>query len=193
MRACEKNETLKRLLSTSASFSICGLLLVLVGTGFSGTSLADSETGHPPNVILIIGDGMDDQQITIARNYLVGANGRMTLDTLPVRSTAQVLTVDETDPSRAVYVADSANSATSIASGITTSRGRIGTRAGSDEDVVTVLERAQKLGMKTGLVATSSVTDATPAAFAAHIKARFCSDPAHMIDISYKGFDLGGC
>ncbi len=193
MRACGKNKTLKRLLSTSASFSICGLLLVLVGTGFSGTSLADSETGHPPNVILIIGDGMDDQQITIARNYLVGANGRMTLDTLPVRSTAQVLTVDETDPSRAVYVADSANSATSIASGITTSRGRIGTRAGSDEDVVTVLERAQKLGMKTGLVATSSVTDATPAAFAAHIKARFCADPANMIDVSYKGFDLGGC
>ena len=29
-----------------------------------------------PKVILIIGDGMDDQQITIARNYLLGAGGR---------------------------------------------------------------------------------------------------------------------
>jgi alkaline phosphatase len=144
-------------------------------------------------VILIIGDGMDDQQITIARNYLVGADGRMSLDTLPVRSAAQVLTVDEADPSRAVYVADSANSATSIASGITTSRGRLGTRAGSDEDVATVLELAQKKGMKTGLVATSSVTDATPAAFATHVNLRICVNPSQMVDVKYRGIDLGGC
>ena len=187
------SKLLRQRVSASDLLFLCSVLVVFIGTGSPGTSLADSHSVHPPNVILIIGDGMDDQQITIARNYLVGANGRMTLDTLPVRSTAQVLTVDETDPSRAVYVADSANSATSIASGITTSRGRIGTRAGSDEDVVTVLERARERGMKSGLVATSSVTDATPAAFAAHIRARFCADPAHMIDVSYKGFDLGGC
>ena len=31
-------------------------------------------------VILIIADGMDDQQIAIARNYLVGMNGRLVID-----------------------------------------------------------------------------------------------------------------
>jgi alkaline phosphatase len=36
------------------------------------------------NVILIIGDGMDDQQISIARNYLVGTTGKLSLDNLPV-------------------------------------------------------------------------------------------------------------
>ena len=35
------------------------------------------------NVILIIGDGMDDQQITLARNYLAGARGKLLLDQLP--------------------------------------------------------------------------------------------------------------
>ena len=166
-------------------------LLGLMGS--AAETSADSHAAHPPNVILIIGDGMDDQQITIARNYLVGSTGRMTLDELPVRSTAQVLTVDETDPSKPIYVADSANSATSMATGIKTSRGRISTRAGSDEDVVTILELAERKGMKTGLVATSSVTDATPAAFAAHVKLRVCADPSNMVDVSYKGISLGGC
>nr|MCS5634953.1 alkaline phosphatase [Myxococcota bacterium] len=168
-----------------------GCLLALMGPA-TGT-LADSHAAHPPNVILIIGDGMDDQQITIARNYLVGSTGKMTLDELPVRSAAQVLTIDEADPSKAIYVADSANTATSMATGITTSRGRISTLAGSDEDVVTILEMAERKGMKTGLVATSSVTDATPAAFAAHVKIRICADPANMVDVTYKGMSLGGC
>ena len=184
--------------STWTILSIRSALLFLIGlgmTGFgiSGPGFADSYATYPPNVILIIGDGMDDQQITIARNYLVGAAGRMTLDALPVRSTAQVLTIDESDPGLPVYVADSANSATSIATGITTSRGRIGTRAGSDEDVVTILELARNKGMKTGLVATSSVTDATPASFAAHVALRICADPSKMVDVSYKGISLGGC
>ena len=38
-----------------------------------------------PKLILLIGDGMDDQQITIARNYLAGSTGRLTLDGLPCR------------------------------------------------------------------------------------------------------------
>ena len=176
-----------------ASLSVAGGLILLSGAGLAEDAAALSHEAHPPNVILIIGDGMDDQQITIARNYLVGASGRMSLDSLPVRSTAQVLTVDEADPSLAVYVADSANSATSIASGITTSRGRVGTSAGNDQDVETVLELARQKGMKTGLVATSSVTDATPAAFATHVSLRICANPSQMVDVSFKGIALGGC
>lgn len=158
---------------------------------------ATAQPRHPTqpkaNLILLIGDGMDDVQISIARNYLKGARGRLTLDTLPVRSTVQVLTVDEADPSRSVYVADSANSATAMATGQVTSRGRIATRPRSDEDLETVAERASAQGFKTGLVTTSSITDATPAAFATHIKLRVCADPAHMIDIEYKGIPLGSC
>ncbi|MDG2050406.1 MAG: alkaline phosphatase [Myxococcota bacterium] len=159
---------------------------------FPGT-LTAQPSSPKANVILLIGDGMDDVQISIARNYLRGARGRLTLDTLPVRSTVQVLTVDEKNPSRSVYVADSANSATAMATGHVTSRGRIATGAGSDEDLETVAERAAKHGYKTGLVTTSSITDATPASFAAHIKLRICADPAHMVDVEYKGIPLGSC
>lgn len=127
------------------------------------------------NVILFIGDGMDDQQITIARNYLVGANGRLLMDRMPVRSAVQVLTVDESG--NPVYVADSANSATSMATGAVTSRGRIATAAGSDKALETIIEQAENAGLRTGLVTTSSITDATPAAFVAHITLRYCENP----------------
>ena len=45
-------------------------------------SMAQAPSSEPGmrNVILIIGDGMDEQQITIARNYLHGANGKLELD-----------------------------------------------------------------------------------------------------------------
>jgi alkaline phosphatase len=130
---------------------------------------------------LIIGDGMDDQQITIARNYLVGSAGRLTLDGLPFRAAVQVLTVDENDPTLPVYVADSANTATSIATGAVTSAGRIATTPGSDEDLVTIMELAHAAELGTGIVTTASLTDATPASFAAHINERFCQGPTDMV------------
>lgn len=132
------------------------------------------------NVILIIGDGMDDHQITIARNYLKGARGKLLLDQLPLRSAAQILTQDNEAPNKPVYVADSANSATSIATGVSTSRGRIATSAGEDRDLTTIAELAKQAGYATGIVSTASVTDATPASFIAHIAARGCESPTAM-------------
>jgi alkaline phosphatase len=145
------------------------------------------------NVVLIIGDGMDEQQITIARNYLMGPGGRLELDRLPVRGNVLVLTVDEDDPRRPVYVADSANSATAMATGVVTSRGRLATRPGREEPIATIVELAQRAGLATGIVTTSSVTDATPAAFMAHINRRFCHNPNAMIDVEFKGVRLGDC
>ncbi|HBM87465.1 MAG TPA: alkaline phosphatase [Rhodobiaceae bacterium] len=146
------------------------------------TTTIASEATSAKNVILIIGDGMDDHQITIARNYLAGVNGRLSLDTMARRSIAQVLTVSNMEPDLPVYVADSANSATSIATGTVTSRGRISTTAGSDEDLRTIVEMASEAGIKTGLVSTASVTDATVAAFYAHISLRVCENPSMMRD-----------
>lgn len=143
------------------------------------------------NVILLIGDGMDDQQLTIARNYLLGAEGRLGMDDMPVRATSQVLTVDERGAR--VYVADSANSATSMATGKVTSRGRISTSAGSNQPLETLLEIAQQRGLRTGLVTTSSVTDATPAAFVAHISKRTCEGPDSIQGIARYGVTTPPC
>lgn len=135
----------------------------------------------PPKVILIIGDGMDQHQITIARNYLKGYQGRLTLDTMPLRSVVQIQTVAEEDPRVPEYVPDSANTATSMATGIVTSAGRIATTAGTDQDAATIMELAAAAGFGTGIVTTSSVTDATPASFVAHISQRLCEGPAAMV------------
>ena len=148
-------------------------MLALVSV-FSVSSFAGS-------VILIIGDGMDDHKITIARNYLVGSRGKLLIDRLPLRSTAQVLTIDNDNPDKAIYVADSANSATSMATGVVTSIGRIGTSAGDDKDLVNIVELAHRQGLKTGIVSTASITDATPASFYAHISTRDCENPDMMV------------
>ena len=159
--------------------TVVALSLALV---WQGSGMAQSVSAPaPPKVILLIGDGMDQHQITIARNYLVGYDGRLTLDSLPVRSNVQIQTVLEEDPRAPEYVADSANTATSMASGIVTSTGRIGTTAGTDLDAPTIMELAAAAGFGTGIVATSSVTDATPASFVAHVSYRLCESPRAMV------------
>ena len=162
-------------------------------TTTAATVADDTPSSDSRQVILIIGDGMDDQQISIARNYLAGAAGRLLLDDLPLRSSSQVLTVEDKADGKPVYVSDSANSATSMATGIVTSRGRISTTPGSDKDLTTIMEMANTAGFKTGIVTTASVTDATPAAFASHISYRLCEDPTLMEEITYYGVDLGEC
>ncbi|MEZ5568538.1 MAG: alkaline phosphatase [Halioglobus sp.] len=171
---------------------LLALALALFGAG-AGAEPAQPAVASPRQVILIIGDGMDDQQITIARNYLHGANGRLLLDTLPLRASAQVLTVEDAVDGKPVYVADSANTATSMATGRVTSRGRVGTAPGSDAPLTTLTELAKAAGLRTGLVTTSSVTDATPAAFVASINFRLCENPELMVDIHYRDIPLGDC
>lgn len=168
--------------------SFCALIAVLLAFG-----PAVAQAAPKGSVILIIGDGMDDQQITIARNALVGVRGKLLLDEMPLRSAAQVLTVAEDDPKKVVYVADSANSGTSMATGAVTSRGRISTTAGTDRDIPTIVEMAQEAGLGTGLVATSSITDATPAVFAAHVSRRTCEDPETIDGMERAGRELPGC
>jgi len=172
---------------------LASCILLATVASFSYAQKSPIETDEPRHVILIIGDGMDDQQITIARNYLSGAAGHLLLDEMPLRASTQVLTIEDTLEGAAVYVGDSANTATSMASGELTSRGRISTRAGSNQPIPTIVEMAEAAGYKTGLVSTASVTDATPAAFATHMSLRLCENPQAMLDITYKDMYLGEC
>ncbi|KEQ13140.1 alkaline phosphatase [Endozoicomonas numazuensis] len=158
------------------------LCLSLAMVSSSAVLAVDSEPTAPRNVILIVGDGMDDHQITIARNYLAGSRGKINLDEMALRSSVQVLTVDDKDPSRPLYVADSANSATSMATGEITSRGRIGTSAKYDQDLVSIVDLAKQAGLKAGIVTTANITDATPSSFVAKISQRECENPEMMVD-----------
>ena len=164
-------------------------LLVACGLVFDPSSTI---AAGPKNLILIIGDGMDDQQITIARNYLKGIDGRLLLDNMPVRGIAQVQTVENGVDGKPVYVADSANSGTSLATGTVTSMGRISTSP-ADDDLVTIAEKAKARGLKTGIVTTASVTDATPSVFMAHISLRVCENPDMMVNAKVAGKFIADC
>ncbi|HVS63521.1 MAG TPA: alkaline phosphatase [Thermoanaerobaculia bacterium] len=152
---------------------------------------AAAQQSSPIDVVLFIGDGVDDHQLTIARDYLAGSGGSFSFDRLPHRAQARVRTVLEDDPSLPEYVADSASSGTALATGRLTSRARIATSAGDDTDIPTILEIAHRAGRRTGLVTTASVTDATPACFAAHVSLRFCEGPDDMRGA--RGGTLAGC
>jgi alkaline phosphatase len=114
----------------------------------------------PPRVILFIGDGTGVGAWTAAR---VSADA-LAVERLPVGGL-----VDAREGSG--KITDSAASATALAAGIHTFNGAISVGPDS-QPVRTVLELAEARGMATGLVATSSITHATPAAFAAHVPSR---------------------
>jgi alkaline phosphatase len=132
------------------------------------------------SVILLIGDGMGDSEITIARNYQVGAAGRLALDTLPFTGEYTTYVVQEANPALPDYVGDSAATATAWATGHKTSNGRLSTAPGNSQSLTTLLEMAQKKGLYTGNVTTAELTDATPAALDAHVNQRSCEGPADM-------------
>ena len=163
----------------TAYAAVFSLILLVVAPPVTGQV---GETAR--SVVLFVGDGVDDHQLTIARNYLLGADGAFVFEAFEHQAAAKVLTVLEADPRVPEYVGDSASGGTAIAAGVVTSRGRIATRAGTGEPVPTVLELAAAAGKRTGIVTTSSITDATPASFVAHISRRFCEGPRAMLPTS---------
>ena len=165
--------------TAAAMLAAYGSLLIAHTSGEMRSQL-ESDGGRARNVILLIGDGMGDSEITVARNYHLGAAGRLVLDTLPFTGAYTTFSVQEANPSLPDYVPDSAATGTAWATGSKTSNGRISTTAGSDIDLPTILELAQRAGLRTGDVSTAELTDATPAVLASHVRARGCQGPANM-------------
>ncbi|MHC4520235.1 MAG: alkaline phosphatase [Planctomycetota bacterium] len=116
------------------------------------------------NVILCIGDGMGLNQVFLARLRATGADGKLHMERLPVNGLVRTHSANR-------LVTDSAAAGTAISSGIKTKNGMIGMAPGGKR-YRTILEAAKVKGMATGLVATSAITHATPASFAAHVKNR---------------------
>jgi len=116
------------------------------------------------NVILCIGDGMGLSQITLASMKAGGLAGRLCMERMPVTGIVRTYSANS-------KVTDSAAAGTAMAAGIKTKNGMIGV-APDGKAYQTVLEAAKAKGMATGLVATSTITHATPASFASHVNSR---------------------
>jgi alkaline phosphatase/streptomycin-6-phosphatase len=161
--------------------------------GDRSTSLRQAiDDGRARNVLLFIGDGMGDSEITAARNYAVGAAGRLAMDALPLTGAYTTYAVREMDPDLPNYVTDSAASGTAWATGHKTSNGRISTAARTGEDLKTILEIARDRGLRTGDVTTAELTDATPAVLAAHVLSRDCQGPEDMAACPQDRKTVGG-
>ncbi|MEA9389606.1 alkaline phosphatase [Acerihabitans sp. TG2] len=128
------------------------------------------------NVILLIGDGMGDSEITAARNYALGAGSFFPgIDALPLTGQYTHYSLDKTSH-KPDYVTDSAASATAWATGVKTYNGALGVDV-FGQDHKTILELAKAAGKATGNVSTAEIEDATPAALVAHVSSRKCYGP----------------
>jgi alkaline phosphatase len=139
---------------------------------------------HARNVILFIGDGMGLSTVTAARileGQIRGASGEenmLAFEELPNVALAKTYSVN-------LQVPDSAATATAMCSGVKTKAYVLGV----DEHVIpgdwstveasrrrTLFEEAEERGLATGLVTTTRVTHATPAACYGHAAHRNWED-----------------
>eukprot|EP01111_Echinosteliopsis_oligospora_P011686 TRINITY_DN3914_c0_g1_i1.p1 TRINITY_DN3914_c0_g1~~TRINITY_DN3914_c0_g1_i1.p1 ORF type:complete len:500 (-),score=170.06 TRINITY_DN3914_c0_g1_i1:42-1541(-) len=114
----------------------------------------------PKNIIMMVSDGFGPAAATLGRTY---AKRALTIDQYSV-GTVRTFSANS-------LITDSAAGATAYACGVHANN----TAIGVDKYGVpcgTVLEAAVMKGMKTGLVVTSSLTDATPASFSSHVVTR---------------------
>ncbi len=144
-------------------FSSLLILSALSSCRVTERELAFSADAEPraKNVILMIGDGMGLTQITAA---LYANKNKLTLERFPIVGFHKPYAYDE-------LITDSAAGATAFSCGLKTYRFAIGMNKDS-LPCKTILEEAEEHQLATGLVATSTIVHATPAAFIAHQKFR---------------------
>jgi alkaline phosphatase len=152
------------------------ILIPFFALGFSGgktffseakdTQILTSDTlvrleKRPKNIIFMIGDGMGLTQITAA---MYSSNQPLAFERFPVTGLIKTHASNN-------LITDSAAGATAFSCGCKTYNGAIGIYP-DKKPCTTIVEEAKKYGYAVGLVATSSITHATPAAFIAHAKDR---------------------
>nr|HRD17019.1 alkaline phosphatase [Methanothrix soehngenii] len=126
---------------------------------------------------LLIGDGMGFPQLTLARIDKAGGNvtqyGSVELFMDGMEQTGMVKTSSANS-----LVTDSAPASSAMATGEKTNNGVISQNSAAiqgkrdGENLTTILEMAEESGLSTGLITTTRITHATPAAFYAHVDNR---------------------
>ncbi len=125
-------------------------------------ALEPSAASEPRNLIFMIGDGMGLAHVSmlmIEEGYEPTAFDRM-------QNVALISTYSANN-----RVTDSAAAGTALAAGCKTDNGRVG-ETPDGRNVESMIARAWKQGMPTGIVVTCKVQHATPAAFYAHVPSR---------------------
>lgn len=139
---------------------------------FNFTSAKCCENSTKKNVIFFVTDGMGPASLSLSRSF------RQYTDDLPIDD---ILTLDKhfigssrTRSSNSL-ITDSAAGATAFSCALKSYNGAIGVDP-EKNPCGTLLEGAKLEGYLTGLVVTTRITDATPAAFSSHADYRFQED-----------------
>ena len=125
----------------------------------------NSYSKNPLKIILLIGDGMGINHTQIGRITMGGPNFNMAVDRMPIQGTVINHSYDSLN-------IDSAASATAWATGTSTINRFVGVDP-AQRSVPNISEVLEEHGFLSGLVATSSITHATPAAHYAHVGSRY--------------------
>ncbi|KAJ1919653.1 vacuolar alkaline phosphatase [Tieghemiomyces parasiticus] len=161
-----------------------GILSLLAVTAAAGYSLAkggnfdasqpgnDASRPRARNVIMMISDGFGPASETFARSYHQTINEQDVSWKSPLD---ELLVGASRTRSSNSLITDSAAGATAFSCALKSYNGAIGV-APDETPCGTVLEAAKRKGLLTGLVATSRITHATPAAFSAHVVQRNMED-----------------
>ena len=137
------------------------------------------------NIILFIGDGMGPNQVALAKFATGGPDHKLSFENFPITG------IVYNHSSDSLYT-DSAAAATTWATGVKTKNGYLAVDA-EKKFLPTIPELLSTKGYKSGLVSTSSITHATPAAFYAHIDNRYKEkEIAKMLIDSDIDIALGG-
>jgi alkaline phosphatase len=150
------------------------------------TACGGSSSTPPKNVLFFLGDGMGLTTLTAARIYAAGEDGSLTIDTLPESAFVKTYSADaqvtDSAPSMSAYMTGvkmnnevismspdtSAYNKTSFADYVSGADSTCPT-SGNGSSVPTLLEIAKSKGLATGVVTTTRITHATPAATYSHI------------------------
>lgn len=129
------------------------LFVLLLVAGWCGTTFSQ----EVKNVIFMIGDGMGFNQVYAA---MTANGGSLAMTGMPVSGVQTTFSSDN-------YITDSAASGTALATGVKTRNHMVGMNPDTVA-VESVMSLARKGKKATGVVVTSSLLDATPAAYYAH-------------------------
>ncbi len=169
----------------------------LSGHGAAQRIATTGVTSKAKNVILFIGDGMGDSEITVARDYLKGASGSFDgLDSIgqpgALTSNGEAATGQYTtyslgsgskDAGNPVVtpVTDSAASGSGWATGTKTYNNAVDVDVNQNAQL-NLIELAKAKGLATGNVTTAEIQDATPAVLESHSTQRSCYGPQGKTD-----------
>ncbi len=167
------------------------VILIIAAFGFPKIIKASGKYNLVPdrkikNVIIFIGDGMGSAHVTISKFNSLGPEGRLEIEKMPVTGLVNTYSADN-------WVTDSAGGATALSTGYKTKNSMDSVTPDSIPKQ-TIFEAARnQRRMVTGLVSTSSITDATPACFVAHsVNRNLHEDIAQQIINSGTNIIMGG-